>query len=318
MEETRAILNGEEPTKDSVNRIDDVPHGVKDWVKDNEYRIKSARSIPYFMQDNGTISNGKFALKEFTHSLTPTSNTPVSYVPTELSKGYWYQNGMDYDFSEDFFALIDPNKPISLIIKNDDSGSCSENDGSGVVIANKTRSEESPYFRKSVVYHEYGHCIDAQRSLWQDKKLLDMRSKHIKELNTLGNYQISTLSFAQGIIPNKNLKMTLAEYVEHELMLLNNWLSFAPDDLAGTEWEQFGMNKADLKEQILNTADTLKSLVIKYGFGHDTNYFRQTRMSETEYLAHAFENTFVGNEVFKKYMPTIYNDMVAYIKKLKP
>jgi len=41
-------------------------------------------------------------------------------------------------------------------------------------------------------------------------------------------------------------------------------------------------------------------------------------MKETEYLAHAFENTFVGNEVFKKLMPTIYNDMVAYIKKLKP
>jgi hypothetical protein len=31
----------------------------------------------------------------------------------------------------------------------------------------------------------------------------------------------------------------------------------------------------------------------------------------------AFENAFVGNEVFKKYMPDTYKEMVAYIRGLK-
>ncbi len=52
MEETRAILNGEEPTKDSVNRIDDVPHRFKDWIKDNKERAKRSMSVPYFISDN--------------------------------------------------------------------------------------------------------------------------------------------------------------------------------------------------------------------------------------------------------------------------
>lgn len=65
MEENAAILRGEEPPQNSVNSVSDVPRAFKKWVKDNEYRIKTARSLPYFMQDNGTINNGKFTLKEF-------------------------------------------------------------------------------------------------------------------------------------------------------------------------------------------------------------------------------------------------------------
>ena len=41
-------------------------------------------------------------------------------------------------------------------------------------------------------------------------------------------------------------------------------------------------------------------------------------MKETEYLAHAFENAFLGNRVFQKYLPDIYAEMVAYIRALKP
>ena len=63
--------------------------------------------------------------------------------------------------------------------------------------------------------------------------------------------------------------------------------------------------------------DTIKSLVISYGEGHDDTYFRKPRMKETEYLAHAFENAFIGNRIFEKYLPEIYNEMIAYIKALR-
>ena len=316
MAENRAILNGEEPSEDSVNRVDDVPQAFNDWVRDNEYRIKTARSIPYFMRDNGTISNGKFTLKEFAQS----TNTSISHIPQELAKGSTYLKGIGYDFNEDFFALLDPDKPIKLTITNDDSGSYNTNDGSEVVLANITRSKQSPYFRKSCVYHEYGHGIDAQRTLWKDKDLLEMRAKHKAELEKIGDYPIHRLSFEDGIVFDGTAKLKLAKYVEQELIVMRNWyVEIATNEqFAASEWGKLGLNRYDLDEQILNTADVLKSLITKYGWGHRNSYYKYPRMKETEYLAHAFENTFVGNEVFKKLMPTIYNDMVAYIKKLKP
>lgn len=53
MAENRAILAGEEPSDDSVNRVDDVPRGFKEWVKQNSERVKYAQSLPYFIRDNG-------------------------------------------------------------------------------------------------------------------------------------------------------------------------------------------------------------------------------------------------------------------------
>jgi hypothetical protein len=73
----------------------------------------------------------------------------------------------------------------------------------------------------------------------------------------------------------------------------------------------------DVLEQILSTRDTIKSLVVDYGIGHDKSYFAIRGMKETEYIAHAFENTYLGNEVFKKYLPDIYEEMIAYIHSLK-
>ena len=76
MRENEAILAGEEPTEESVNRVADVPERFREWVKNNADRIKHARSIPYFMQDNGTIEKGVFTLKEF-KGTTPATNSLV-------------------------------------------------------------------------------------------------------------------------------------------------------------------------------------------------------------------------------------------------
>ncbi len=65
MDEVRNVLRGEPTSTESKNRVADVPDQFKEWVKDNENRIANARSIPYFLRDNGTIKDGKFTLKEF-------------------------------------------------------------------------------------------------------------------------------------------------------------------------------------------------------------------------------------------------------------
>ena len=51
-EDTKRILNGEELNGESVNRVDDVPQQFKDWAADNEKRLTTAKSMPYFVRDN--------------------------------------------------------------------------------------------------------------------------------------------------------------------------------------------------------------------------------------------------------------------------
>lgn len=51
-EDTRRILNGEDPTTGSTQTVSAVPQGFVDWVKDNSGRIERAKSLPYFLSDN--------------------------------------------------------------------------------------------------------------------------------------------------------------------------------------------------------------------------------------------------------------------------
>ena len=47
-------------------------------------------------------------------------------------------------------------------------------------------------------------------------------------------------------------------------------------------------------------------------------YWKRAGNKEAEFIAHAFENRFSGNEVFKKYMPDLYEDMIKMVKEFKP
>ena len=112
-------------------------------------------------------------------------------IPEELRAKSAYLKGEDYTFDKDFFGLIDPNRPIKLEINDSDkTKSYSSYTGDLVHIGEKTRYEKSAWGRKAVIYHEYGHCIDAQRNLWQDPKLIAMRKAHIKLLNEEKDYPV--------------------------------------------------------------------------------------------------------------------------------
>lgn len=52
MAENRAILNGEEPSQESVNRVADVPQNFKEWLEENKERAAKHYSMPYFIKDN--------------------------------------------------------------------------------------------------------------------------------------------------------------------------------------------------------------------------------------------------------------------------
>lgn len=251
-------------------------------------------------------------------SATKPQSSTSRQMPDELKAKSTYLNGEDYTFAKDFFDLIDPNKPIRLEILDSDTGSYSSFFGDLVHIAGKKRGKSSPWECKSVIYHEYGHCIDAQRGLWQDAKLIAMRNAQIKMLKKKGEYTLYERKWNHEsggwYYERTKQTMTKVEYIDKKLVALTEKIAWMGDDV----FIKRGITKADVIEQIGSTRDTIKSLVVKYGSGHSTSYFRKTRMKETEYLAHAFENAFLGNRVFQKYLPDIYAEMVAYIRALKP
>ena len=251
-------------------------------------------------------------------SATKPQSSVSRQMPDDLKAKSTYLNGEDYTFAKDFFDLIDPNKPIRLEILDSDTGSWSSFIGDKVHIAGKKRGKSSPWECKSVIYHEYGHCIDAQRDLWKDPKLIAMRDAQIKKLKKKGEYTLYERKWNHEsggwYYERTKQTMTMVEYVDKKLVALVEKIAWMKDDV----FIKRGITKADVIEQIGSTRDTIKSLVVKYGSGHTTSYFRKTRMKETEYLAHAFENAFLGNRVFQKYLPDIYAEMVAYIRALKP
>ncbi len=50
--DTQRILNGEPVDGESVNTVKDVPQAFKDWMANNDERLQTASSVPYFIADN--------------------------------------------------------------------------------------------------------------------------------------------------------------------------------------------------------------------------------------------------------------------------
>jgi len=63
MQDLKRRKQGKPPVK-SVNEVNDVPEGFKNWVADNQERIASAKSLPYFLKDNGHMEDGEWVMNE--------------------------------------------------------------------------------------------------------------------------------------------------------------------------------------------------------------------------------------------------------------
>ena len=238
-------------------------------------------------------------------------------MPQELKPGSAYLKGEEYTFDKRFFDLIDPKKPIPLVLSKSNKGAYYSPLEAKVHLFDADRNAKSAWERKAVVYHEFGHGIDWQRDLRHSQAVADMRAEQIKRLNQKGIYKVWVREYNDktGRYENKRIekKMSLVAYIDQKLQSITS-------KIWGMKAETFtkrGISKSDVLEQIGSVRDTIKSLVIRYGDGHSTKYFKMPGKSEAEYLAHAFENAFVGNEVFQKYMPDIYKEMVDFIRTLK-
>lgn len=371
-----AFLDGKEPAVRSKNEVDDVPPQFKKWRKENADKIKSAKSLPYFVRDNEQYFNptkitkraakgvkesqslnkamaqatdpavlreqarldGLEAAKVRHANRTPeqiadiqrrwderAEKRALNIIPTKLHPKSVYLEGEDYIFDINFFKLVDPKQPITFVTDENYKGYCEAYAiGNSVTIKKGRRYgvNGSAWGRKAVVYHEFGHCIVNQRGLTRSKELLTLRENQLrllsqKSMRTINRKQINLKTFEMETI--KEIKsVSQIDYVYGRLERLYERIRTTKQSTL-IKW---GVKRDDVLEQIGKVFDTLQtfkpSLYNRNKYGHTTKYWSMLDNKEHEYLAHAFENAFIGNRIFEKYLPDLYNEMVEYIKTLKP
>jgi hypothetical protein len=143
------------------------------------------------------------------------------------------------------------------------------------------RGKKSKWQAEKVVYHEYGHAIDWQKGMRTDGVASSLMDE-----------------FRKKLAKNRN-----AGYKD----LHNQYY----EDIV----KAFRENNYDDIEKITSFADTLMALNPNYGAGHTKAYFKLPDRKEAEFIAHAFENKFIGNSYFEKVAPDLYKEMIAYIEK---
>ena len=240
-----------------------------------------------------------------------------SNMPEELKDGQAYLLGEKYVFSKAFFDKL--KYMPTLKIPHTNKGSYESKLGREVVLDNDTRAQRSPWEKKAVVYHEFGHAIGDQRDIIHGyKPLQDLREKQIARLRkkvktTVTDYKYD---YATGTYKTTTRQTSImyAKQLSARIDAVYERLKKFGDDV----FTRRGITKHDALEQIGSLQDTLKSLVNSngVGWGHSTSYFNSLSMRRHEYLAHCFENAFLGNRAFEHFMPTEYKEMIDLIKSL--
>ena len=296
----------------------DIVKEIEDALNANEIKTTNyygdciSRLKAFFASLPGKLSAAK--AKKGTYSKN---------MPTELENGRAYLDKVSHEFSKDFFDLLKEKPKLELRHKN--KGSYCTNNGKLVVIDGDSRAAASDWYRIRVIYHEFGHAIADQRKLLFSKEVTDVRDRQITRLR---KREKATYYTTEKVWNHKKGKYELQK-VRHEVnqmkivtlsAKINNIYRRIKDKKSDDPiFKRFGITKGDAIEQFCALMDTLRSLVNRddVGWGHSVSYFKNYGMKEHEYLAHTFENAFIGNRVFQLLMPTEYAEMIALAKSFK-
>ncbi len=190
-----------------------------------------------------------------------------------------YEKELGVKIDRDIFYLLEKDTP--LVFENlkgiNAEGAYYSPFHNAVRIPIDARRKQSKWKAASVVYHEYGHAIDAHIGLRESKKVKSLMRQYKKELD-----------FA------KIDRQAKLKYLDARKK-----------------------GDFDSMEKTGAVLDTIMSLNPKYGIGHTKTYYRKKGNKEAEFIAHCFENTFTGNDIFKELMPGLYKDTINLIRGIK-
>jgi Phage Mu protein F like protein len=142
--------------------------------------------------------------------------------------------------------------------------------------------------------HEFGHAIHYQQG-WITRKSVD---------------EVVAKSFVNSrniIWANENIAKEFQYQRDEYLKLWNKYRSQFPH-----------LTDLQYTSQLTATADTIEALTnATYGFGHGKAYYAERANSQfMEYMAHAFENKYYGNDIMKKLFPQLFDDMISMLDEM--
>ena len=188
---------------------------------------------------------------------------------------------LDHDTS--YLDLVDEKVTINQVAKN---ASCEVNGKTINLVI-----EKRDYVGTKVFVHEYAHAIHLQSKLItpydiKSRAMLDFVEKWEKK-------------FGKG---NSAKRRAIEEELENKL----RYITF--DKEVAEEFADY--SRGEVRAMGIATADTIMALTgARAGFGHTKSYMKAI-YGKMEIFAHVFENKYLGNPVFKKYFPELYDDML--------
>ncbi len=181
------------------------------------------------------------------------------------------------------------------ILKASDSGSSQL--GNTIIIDTVRYNAETI---EKVLAHEFGHLIHSQRG-WTR-----LAGKYYKSIDEVVDFYKSQLNKI-GINKRGPGKFDYFKHVDrfsvsHRKSIRNQFPNLTDkqfDESYGAVADYFGAMTKN-----------------KIGWGHSNTYYQSLGWRHAEMLAHAFENKYAGNLVFKKLFPEIYDDTIKWIDEL--
>ncbi len=176
----KRILEGKEPLKSSKNKVYNPHAGFKNWVKDNEGRIKKAKQMPYFLKDNPK-EVGKALGKKSSNSSKLESKD--SFIPKNLNE---YNKKLGVKPDNEIFNHL--KKPVKFSTQSK-KGAYFDSNANKVVIPIDQRRKNSKWYSKAVVHHEFGHAIDFQNEIYKSDEIKSLMNKYKKKYIEDGTFK---------------------------------------------------------------------------------------------------------------------------------
>ena len=186
---------------------------------------------------------------------------------------------------------------------------------------NIERMTKSPWYRKGLFYHEFGHAFDHQIKLKAKEDL-------VKVYN---DWKIS-INSGDGEKLKKAVQTKLDEFnADFDKFRDDAWKQYQELKRIGKTEESERLKKElfakceeqealqmEFHEKLGAFTDCLQAAIDGHKFiqprGHDVKYWTQD-MQLAEFIAHCSENYWGGNPIFKEIAPQLYDDMRKIIEK---
>lgn len=282
---------------------------------------------PYTVNVGERFANSKINNFGFPTPPKPTTPLPNPELPKTIeqittSMPANLDNVLKTETDPLFWALLDETETPKVRkagkVRNNkgklvDEGSYASGDHKLVVLDDKRYITDAG--KKKIIYHEFGHVIHNLRGWCKRSGFIGhVIDKNVDKVFDLWSAKFSGKKYVDlTYIPDGFVVGD--DFVDH----LNSrkhvhWLW---REKIQNEFPE--MLERDFSEHFGSTMDTINALTRgRLAWGHEQKYWnRDEKYSQVaEFMAHTFENKFLGNPVFKKMYPDLYDQMIELMNEL--